>query len=176
MFTVIAPAEITSRVTSARKSFSVRVASMGENSISSQYLRANFIAFTPISMISSLAFFTICSRCTLEVDKKTWMRGDSAFSKAFAVASISFSSARERPAMVTPRISSAICLTDSKSPGEATGKPASITSTLSRASCLAISSFSLIFKLAPGHCSPSLKVVSKMMSFSRCMSEKSFQK
>ena len=147
---------------------------MGENSTSSQNLRAKEIAFTPISMISSLAFSTIWSRCTLEVERKTWMRGFSAFSKAFAVASISFSSARERPAMLAPRISSAICLTDSKSPGEATGKPASITSTLSRASCRAISSFSLIFRLAPGHCSPSLKVVSKMISFSRCMTRNSF--
>ncbi len=170
---VVAPALITSRVTSARKSFSVRVASMGENSTSSQYLRANWMAFTPISMISPLALSTICSRWTFEVDRKTWIRGDSAFSRARAVASMSFSRARESPAIFGPRISSAICLTDSKSPGEATGKPASITSTCSRANCRAISSFSLMFKLAPGHCSPSLNVVSKIMSFSGCMTKRS---
>ena len=105
----------------------------------------------------------------MEVDRKMWIRGDSAFSSARAAASMSFSSARARPATVDPWISFAICLTDSKSPGDATGKPASMTSTFNRASCRAISNFSLLFMLAPRHCSPSLKVVSNIMSRSGCM-------
>ena len=53
--------------------------------------------------------------------------------------------------------------TASKSPGEAMGKPASITSTPNSTSAWAISIFSARFMLAPGDCSPSRSVVSKMM-------------
>jgi hypothetical protein len=56
--------------------------------------------------------------------------------------------------------------TASKSPLEATGKPASIISTPSLSICLASSSFSFGSRLAPGDCSPSLKVVSKIIIFS----------
>ena len=63
---------------------------------------------------------------------------------------------------IPPRVSSAIRLTASKSPGEADGKPASITSTLSRASWRATSSFSAAVRPAPGACSPSRRVVSKI--------------
>ena len=42
------------------------------------------------------------------------------------------------------------------------GKPASMTSTFMRMSCRAITSFSSVFMLAPGDCSPSRSVVSKM--------------
>ena len=47
-------------------------------------------------------------------------------------------------------------------PGEAAGKPASMTSTLRRTSCRATSSFSATVRPAPGACSPSRSVVSKM--------------
>src|SRR3989344_1741400 len=46
------------------------------------------------------------------------------------------------------------------------GKPASITSTFKRASCWATSNFSEASMLQPGDCSPSRKVVSKMMTLS----------
>src|SRR5689334_20680286 len=59
-------------------------------------------------------------------------------------------------------VSWAIRRTASKSPGEAAGKPASMTSTLRRASCRATSSFSAAVRPAPGACSPSRRVVSKM--------------
>jgi hypothetical protein len=52
--------------------------------------------------------------------------------------------------------------TASKSPGEAMGKPASITSTPKSTSAWATSSFSARFILAPGDCSPSRSVVSKI--------------
>jgi hypothetical protein len=55
----------------------------------------------------------------------------------------------------------AMVRTESKSPGDEAGKPASITSTPNLSSCLAILSFSALFMLAPGDCSPSLNVVSK---------------
>jgi hypothetical protein len=56
--------------------------------------------------------------------------------------------------------------TASKSPSLLTGKPASTTSTLSRTSWRASSIFSRKFIEAPGHCSPSRSVVSKMMILS----------
>jgi hypothetical protein len=58
----------------------------------------------------------------------------------------------------------AISRTASKSPLEAIGKPASITSTPISSRILASSSFSSIDIEAPGDCSPSRMVVSKMMT------------
>ena len=52
--------------------------------------------------------------------------------------------------------------TASKSPGEAMGKPASITSTPRSTRAWATSIFSARFMLAPGDCSPSRSVVSKI--------------
>ncbi len=52
--------------------------------------------------------------------------------------------------------------TASKSPTEAIGNPASMMSTPIAASARATSSFSAIFMLAPGDCSPSRNVVSKI--------------
>jgi hypothetical protein len=54
----------------------------------------------------------------------------------------------------------------SKSPLELAAKPASITSTFRRSSWRAMRSFSSRVMEAPGDCSPSRKVVSKMMSLS----------
>src|SRR5690606_38630109 len=56
-----------------------------------------------------------------------------------------------------------MALTDSKSPLELAAKPASITSTFSRSSWRAMRSFSSLVMDAPGDCSPSRKVVSKMI-------------
>ncbi len=61
-----------------------------------------------------------------------------------------------------PSTSCAIRRTASKSSFEEIGNPASITSTLSLASWCAISIFSRTDSLAPGVCSASLNVVSKM--------------
>src|SRR5439155_13011625 len=63
------------------------------------------------------------------------------------------------------RISLAIDCTASKSPSDAMGNPASITSISSRSTWRAIRSFSARFMLQPGDCSPSLSVVSKMITF-----------
>ena len=69
---------------------------------------------------------------------------------------------RARPQTDEPVTSAAMARTASKSPTEAMGNPASMTSTPSAASARAISSFSAMFMLAPGDCSPSRKVVSKI--------------
>ncbi len=50
-----------------------------------------------------------------------------------------------------------------KVPGEAIGNPASITSTPSSTRAFATSSFSGVVMLQPGDCSPSRRVVSKMV-------------
>src|SRR3989338_2052433 len=84
---------------------------------------------------------------------------------AFQAASMSPFVARARPQMIGPLTCCAICLTALNSPSEALGNPAWMTSTLSLASCLAIMSFSFMVRLAPGLCSPSLRVVSNMRIF-----------
>ncbi|KAF1852827.1 hypothetical protein Lal_00008992 [Lupinus albus] len=53
----------------------------------------------------------------------------------------------------------AIVWTDSKSPGDETGKPTSITSTPIRSRASAICSFSFTLRLACNACSPSRKVL-----------------
>ena len=58
--------------------------------------------------------------------------------------------------------------TPSKSPGEEAAKPASITSTPRASSARAISTFSSGVSAMPGDCSPSLKVVSKIVILRRC--------
>ena len=64
----------------------------------------------------------------------------------------------------------AMARTASKSPGEAIGNPASMMSTPSAASARATSSFSARFMLAPGDCSPSRSVVSKIRTRSEAAS------
>ncbi len=97
-----------------------------------------------------------------EVARKVWMRGRSAAARASAAASMSFSTARASAAIVGPFTWPAMSLHPSNWCGEEMGKPASITSTPSRASCTAISSFCSTLIDAPGDCSPSRSVVSKM--------------
>jgi hypothetical protein len=71
--------------------------------------------------------------------------------------------APRQPADRRPADDPEISRTASKSPGEAIGNPASMMSTPSTARAWAISSFSFRFMLAPGDCSPSRSVVSKIL-------------
>ncbi|MDT4868094.1 hypothetical protein FQZ97_1030400 [compost metagenome] len=77
---------------------------------------------------------------------------------------MSASRARDRLHTVLSLMASAIALTAAKSPGLAMAKPASITSTRKRSRALAMRSFSSPVMEAPGLCSPSRSVVSKMMT------------
>ncbi len=95
-------------------------------------------------------------------EMKVWIRGFAAPATASQARSISAAFARASAAIWQPRISRAICRTEAKSPSEATGKPASMISTPIFSSWRAIRSFSSGFMLAPGDCSPSLSVVSKI--------------
>ena len=109
------------------------------------------------------SFFSMCSG---DVAMKVWMRARWAPLSASAAREMSRSFARDSEQIVESLIELAIRCTASKSPFELAAKPASITSTLRRSSCRAIRSFSSLVMEAPGDCSPSRKVVSKMISLS----------
>src|SRR5215472_3117583 len=90
------------------------------------------------------------------------MRRRSAGLIASARQSMSLKLARASPHTTAFLVRLAISLTAAKSPSEAIGNPASITSTPMVSSSSATSSFSSCVMVAPGHCSPSRNVVSKM--------------
>ena len=79
---------------------------------------------------------------------------------------MSFSPARDSPHTTARLARLAISETASKSPSEAIGKPASMMSTPISSRKSATSSFSSKVMVAPGHCSPSRSVVSKMKTWS----------
>ena len=97
------------------------------------------------------------------VARKTWMRGCLASFTASHAASMSPFVQRAREATVAFSTTEAIVWTLLKSMGDAMAKPASITSTPSFSSWRAISIFSFKFMLQPGDCSPSRRVVSKIL-------------
>ena len=106
---------------------------------------------------------SLCLRWMSLVAMNRWRCGRSA--TPIASTARCGSPSRQRASAATaipPLVSCAIRRTASKSPGEAAGKPASITSTRSRASWRATSSFSAAVRPAPGACSPSRSVVSKI--------------
>jgi hypothetical protein len=90
------------------------------------------------------------------------MRPDLAGLIAPPAAWMSRSLARASEHTVEPWMVSAIVRIASASPGLAAAKPASITSTPSFSSWRAMRNFSSLVIAAPGLCSPSRKVVSKM--------------
>ena len=94
---------------------------------------------------------------------KVWMRFCAAGSSASAARSMSARLARASEQTTLFLTFLAISWTAWKSPGEAIAKPASMTSTPISSSSWAILSFSGTVIEAPGDCSPSRKVVSKMM-------------
>src|SRR5674536_162016 len=94
--------------------------------------------------------------------RNVWMRLRRAGLIASAQRSMSFGDARERPQITAFLERLAISCTAAKSPSEAIGKPASMMSTPMVSSSSATASFSSCVMVAPGHCSPSRNVVSKM--------------
>jgi len=101
--------------------------------------------------------------CSGLVAMKVWMRLLSLPASASAARPMSRSLARASEHTVESLMALAMARTASKSPLLLAAKPASITSTRSRSSCLAMRSFSSRVIEAPGLCSPSRKVVSKMI-------------
>ncbi len=166
---VVAPHCTATSSTCARNSGSERLASMALNSRSASGCvatrsRPRASPWTRVSASTSAGVFLIWYfMCTALVLMKVWMRGTSATFTASQQTRMSFSMARARPAMRGPLTSVAIALTASKSSGEAIGNPASMMSTRSLASWCATSSFSALFRVAPGACSPSRSVVSKIL-------------
>src|SRR5512132_1757727 len=164
MFTVFAPAAIAASSNRHRKSGSERPASSGENSTLSVYSRAQPIAFTACASTWSGVIRSFICMWIGELAMNVWMRIDLAGRSASPARRTSFSLARARPHTVLSRIAFAMSRTASKSPFDDAGKPASITSTRSRSSWRAIRVFSSRVIDAPGLCSPSRSVVSKMIS------------
>jgi hypothetical protein len=103
--------------------------------------------------------------CRSLVARTMWMRGRAAGFVASAEARMSAWLARDRLAITGPSLLKrrAMDCTLSKSPGEAMAKPASSTSAPSSCRASAMRSFSSRFIEKPGDCSPSRRVVSKMM-------------
>src|SRR5438874_1055907 len=91
------------------------------------------------------------------------MRGRIADCNACAARSISCRAARAKAAIMGRGTAAATAWTAAKSPSDAMGNPASITSTPSWSSCRPRRTFSCTFMLQPGDCSPSRKVVSKIV-------------
>ena len=143
---------------------SERNASSQENSTSSVYSRAIFTAFTAASRTCCGDIFNLCSMCNGLVAMKVWMRFFTAGCIASPAARTSRSLARDSEHTVDLVIVLAMVLMASKSPGLAAAKPASITSTPNFSNWRAIRIFSSLVMAAPGDCSPSRKVVSKMMT------------
>ena len=122
---------------------------------------------------SSRVIRSLCSRWIGDVAMNVWMRPCFAGEIASAALSMSGLCARARlqivggsgtgrPSTPVTPTASAIVLTARKSSGEAAAKPASMMSTPSRDRVFATSSFSDEVIVAPGDCSPSRRVVSKI--------------
>ncbi len=146
------------------KAKSDREASSGENSTSSVYWRAWATAAPASAFTCSGVMRSLWVMCVSLVAMNTWMRRRAAGSMASQQRSMSLRAVRESPQITGPSTEVAMACTDSKSPWLAMGKPASMTSTPRRASCSAISTFSPWSSEMPGDCSPSRRVVSKMIS------------
>lgn len=162
---MLAPALMAISTVRLRKSHSVRVASIEDHCTLSQRLRACVTQSWMRSAISSMVRFGI-ARCRGDVPIKVWMRGDLACFTASQQRSISLKLARERPQIVAFCACRAISETAAKSPSEAMGNPASMMSTPISSRSWAISSFSAWVIVAPGDCSPSRSVVSKIKTWS----------
>src|SRR5262245_21649829 len=174
MLSVVAPASITAASTSRRKPRSERPASSGENSTSATWPRAWRTIASAVFRTSARVIRSLCSMWMSLVARKTWMRGRTQPTTAAAERSMSGALARARawiaggsawgrPRMERVPTSSAMRRTASKSSGDAAGNPASMTSTPSRDSARATSIFSSEVRAAPGACSPSRRVVSRMV-------------
>ncbi len=110
-----------------------------------------------------------------DVAIKVCIRPELAGFIASAARSISPFTARAKLQTVESFITSATARTDSKSPGLAIAKPASMTSTRIFSSIFAMRTFSSRVIEAPGLCSPSRKVVSKITSLSLLLIKKSHE-
>ena len=143
---------------------SERLPSSGENSTSSQKLRARATPPAASAFTCSGVMRSFFAMWIGDVAMNTWMRGCAACRTASHARSMSAKPVRARPAMIEPCTDLAIASTASKSPWLAIGKPASMMSTPRRASCSAISSFSPTSSEMPGDCSPSRRVVSKIFT------------
>src|SRR5262245_1782861 len=105
---------------------------------------------------------SLCFRWMSDVAMKMWIPGRWARSTALMARSTSCSRVRASESTTGFPTAAATRCTASKSPSDEAANPASMTSTPRRSSWRAITSFSSMFMVAPGDCSPSRSVVSKI--------------
>jgi hypothetical protein len=164
---VFAPALITASKMRQRKSSSERPASSAENSTSSVYSRAQLHRLHRLldDLVGRHA------QLLLHVDRAGGDEGVDAAGRGrldglAGAADVVLVGARQRAdGGFLDALGDAQWMA-SKSPGEAAAKPASMTSTRMRSSWRATRSFSSLVMEAPGLCSPSRKVVSKITKWS----------
>jgi hypothetical protein len=164
---VVAPALMVASKMRQRKSTSERTASSAENSTSSVYWRASFTARTAASSTASGSMRSLCCMWMGLVAMNVCTRPRLAPFTASPARFTSLSLARASEQTVESFTAAATARIASKSPGLEAAKPASITSTRRRSSCLPMRILSSFVMAAPGLCSPSRIVVSKMISWSR---------
>src|SRR5699024_4505672 len=160
-----APASMTRSIISAKNSRSEREASSADHCTWENFLLAYDTILTAVSITSSGVFFNLYFMLIGDVAKKRCTHGSAAPFKASQAISTSDLTVRAKAVTDVPLIVSAISFTVLKSPWEEAGKPASILFTPKRSNCFAISIFSNLFKFTPVDCSPSLRVVSKILTF-----------
>ena len=165
IFIVLAPAFIAASMTSHKNFSSDLPASSGENSTSSVKVFANSIAATAVDNTFPGVIFNFFSIWIGDVAIKVCILGNFASFNDSAAVEISLSKALARAQILEPVTTLDISCTDLKSPELAIGKPASIISTFNSSNARAIFIFSSTSIDAPGLCSPSLRVVSKIISF-----------
>src|SRR4030066_2360949 len=166
MLIVVAPARMAASQTAMRNATSLRVASMAENSTFGVYFVALATERAAMRMTSSFDFLSWCLRWMSEVEIKVWSRGNLAPLTASQARQMFFEFVLARAATSDRLIVLEMVLTASKSPSEEMGKPASMMSTFNFSNCSAILTFSAMFMVAPGDCSPSRKVVSNILTSS----------
>ena len=162
IFIVEAPFLIAASTVLHMKSKLVRVPSSQDHSTSSHKFLANETLSITFWYTWSGSSCNLCFMCNSLVEINVWILGWAAFLRASAADWISFWDALLKAHTCDFFIIEEISFTALKSPFDAAGKPASIISTPRVSKALAILIFSSMFIDAPGDCSPSLIVVSKI--------------
>jgi hypothetical protein len=163
MLIVVAPALIAASTQRHRKSISVRVPSSADHSTSSTWLRARVTWRSTISKTCSGSFCSLYFMCTGEVDRKVWMRPRFACFTASAQRSMSLQG-RARQAAITAFLGPLGDLAHRLEVAVGGDRETGFDDidAHARRAVSATSSFSSKVMVAPGHCSPSRSVVSKI--------------
>ncbi len=160
MSSLSASALVTALNTFIKNALSDLVASSAENSTCMPCFFAYSTALTAFSKTCWGVNFSLYCMWMSEVAMNVWTY----FKSHFIAASMSVSVARARPHTSAFKPCFAIALMACISPCDTIGKPASIASIPSSSSLIATCTFCSGVMVTPGVCSPSLRVVSKILT------------